>query len=787
MSKILFFLLCLLSTPLFSQNDSTLLLDPERLTERDILPHDLSQKKTVAFAATRSLEAVEDLPFTTVVFTAEDILRNGFVTLADVLKAAPGIRVSQPGNAVEGETWMLRGLSGNQYMKVLVNDIPIKPAVTLGMPIGAQLPIRQAERIEILYGPAGAIYGDETCAGVVNIILKESERPVYTQADLGFGRLGYNSLDLMFGGKIGKDKKIFRFSLYGSSTVRERTDIFYDPNLYNTNQYLPFGLSPELYQRTPNFRAATPSPADSFPRLSQISHESRMFGINLTWRGMHFTYHRMLRFDHTALGVSPLAVAYVNPSNRIAERIETFSLGFQGKRKRRSTYTNLSFLRYSVDNNSSTTYVFDRLSAANFLARNGSTLPDSAQLTLLKSIYSWYAADERFATANGVDARIESRMSVLIGHRKRLQFDAGAQVNLGLGIPLVTYFNAPVEVAIDGNIFPDIQQPINTHQQGQSTFNASGFTQLAWHGKRLRIVGGGSASLRIGEGFALAPRLGVLYHFDSSWTVRANASTGIRHMSLFGSFHSYQIVPQGGFVVVPGNRYPETEMNYAAEAALRYTTRGGSSLEGILFWQEAHNLYRPGYLVAEPDVAQSQSYGFKNAPGLALSMWGFQGIARSKSVKIELNISKKKPILLTNRAEFFIQYARGREWFGFDLPTTNEVRNQPRWHTQFRYYFKAGKKLELVIAANQQSSTLAKSVIFKKLYQLPEQARLDNFSTWDFMSRLYLSNHFLVYFQLINVFDRHHAGIDATGTPDDLLFNPQQGRQWRLGVNYNMN
>jgi hypothetical protein len=91
------------------------------------------------------------------------------------------------------------------------------------------------------------------------------------------------------------------------------------------------------------------------------------------------------------------------------------------------------------------------------------------------------------------------------------------------------------------------------------------------------------------------------------------------------------------------------------------------------------------------------------------------------------------------------------------------------------------------MATNKQGSTLGKSVIFKAQYQLPEQPGLEKFITWDFMSRLYLSNHFLVYFQLINAFDRHHAGIDATGTPDDLLYNPQQGRQWRLGVNYNMN
>lgn len=785
MSKILF-LLAFLPACLLAQNDSTLLLAPERLTERDILPRDLTQKRTLAISATRSLEAVDDVPFTTVVFTAEDILRNGFVTLTDVLKAAPGIRVSQPGNAVEGETFMVRGLSGNQYMKILINDVPLKPSVTLGMPIGAQLPIRQAERIEILYGPAGAIYGDETCAGVINIILKESERPVYTQADLGFGRFGYNSLDLMFGGKIGKDNKIFRFSLYGSSTVRDRTDIFYDQDLYNTNQYLPFGLDTSVYRRRPNFRPSSASPGDSFPRFSPLPHESRMFGINLTWRGIHVTYHRMLRFDHTSLGLSPLAVGYANPSNRISERFETFSLGFKRERKRRTTNNNISFQRYSVDNTSNTTYIFDQLSAANYYVRGGAALGDSARAMLLRGIYNTYASEERFATANGFDVRLESRSSVLIGKRKRLQFDAGGQANVGLGVPLLTYSPVPLEVGIDGSIVPDVPQAVNANQQGQDFIQAMGFAQLTWRGKKLQVVGGGSTSARLREGVALSPRLGALYRLDSQWTFRANIATGIRHASMYGSFHTYQIVPQEGFSVTPGNRSPKTEKNYAAETAVRFTGPKGGSIEGILFWQEAYQLYRPGYFVEEPGIVYSQTYGYQNAPGLAMAMWGFQGLYRTKSSIISLTIDKKE-VPLNSRLEIFTQYTRGREWFGFGLPATNEVRNQPKWHTQYRYYIKTGRKFELVFASNRQRSSLSKSVIFTKQYQLPERERLEKFVTWDFMSRLYLSNHFLVYFQLINAFNRHHAGIDATGTPDDLLYNPQQGRQWRLGVNYNMN
>lgn len=785
MSKVLYFL-AFLPVFLHAQNDSTLLLAPERLTERDILPRDLSQKSIRAISATRSLEAVDDSPFTTVVFTAEDILRNGFVTLTDVLKAAPGIRVSQPGNAIEGETFIVRGLSGNQYMKILINDIPIKPMMAPGMPIGAQLPIRQAERIEILYGPAGAIYGDETCAGVINIILKESERPVYTQADLGFGRYGYNSLDLMFGGKIGKDKKIFRFSLYGSSTVRDRTDVYYDQNLYYTKQYLPFGLDTMTYLNKPNFRSSFLNGDENYPRLSQLPHESRLFGINLTWRGLHFTYHRMLRFDHSSLGLSPLAVSYANPSNRIAERIETFSLGLKRQKKRRTSYNSVSFQRYKVDKNSTTTYVFDRLSAANFVAYGGLSLPDSFKFLFTNPIYDKYAADERFATALGVDSRIESRMNLLLGKRKRLQFDAGGQINLSLGVPLFTNYTLPVDVSIIGVDAPFLSQPIDISNTGQPEVNFFGFTQLAWHGKKLHIVGGGSASLRIEEGGTLAPRLGILYHLDSTWTIRGNFATGIRHGSPYAEANTFRASQEIPFYLIPGYGSPSTEITYSSEVGIKYQTPFGSSMEGVLFWQSAHDLLRPGYLLVDTAKYVSSSYGFENAPGLALSMWGFQGMLRTKSAVVDLTINKKK-FTLTNRLEFFAQYTQGKERFGFDIPSINEIRNQPKWHTQFRFYFKAGKKFELVIASDQQSSTLSKSIIFRDQYQLPERSRLENFTTWDFMSRLYLSNHFLVYFQLINVFDRHYAGIDATGTPDDLLYNPQQGRQWRIGVNYNMN
>ena len=37
-----------------------------------------------------------------------------------------------------------------------------------------------------------------------------------------------------------------------------------------------------------------------------------------------------------------------------------------------------------------------------------------------------------------------------------------------------------------------------------------------------------------------------------------------------------------------------------------------------------------------------------------------------------------------------------------------------------------------------------------------------------------------------NVFAKRYGGLSATGSPDDIYFNPQQGRRFQLGVSYRL-
>ena len=755
-----------------AQTDTSLLLRPERLTEKDIRLFDKNKVSEVIMSVTGVPEKPLDLPFSTWVITSDDILRYGFVTLTDVLKAAPGIRVSQPGNAVEGETFMMRGLSGNQYVKILINNVPVKPSMALGMPIAAQLPIRQAERIEVMYGAAGGMmYGNEACAGVVNIIIKETERPIFTQADLGFGTKGFNSLDLTFGGKLFKDRNILRFSLYGSSTVRSSTDVFWDRDVYNLDNYRISNLVHSDYSISDNY--VEESMADStYTRTAPIPHESRMFGMQLTWRGVQFSYHRMGRSDASALGMSPLAVSYTSTGDLMKDRIDTYALKFWKKKERFSFNSTFSFESYRVFNTSSSRYIFDKIAAQSFLTSEASLLTGGDRTLFLDGINRLYTSGQRYSFARNSDFRSNTDLRFQLWNKFWL--NVGADLGVFLGRPMTTHLFFPV----DENFFVFDYGPgpfgIGDYVKGYGNIYAG----LDWQSSRFRVMAGFGHTLAYDQ---YNPRLAMLYKIDSSSCVFANVAQAVK---LF-HFYQQQNTFKGYNNSVYSNVYPlgnvtdfDTEQFTSAELGYRF-----NKSEFSLFVQESHNLLRDGYYQT---IGENSVAGFFSGPDLSQRLWGVQTRLVLESTG-SLSGKSKNERVVSWRGEFFAQYARGKEWFGYGLTPTSDVRNYPRWITQFRSSGRTGR-LQMTVSSNRQTSVISKAVPFSELWQRTTiREKYPTFRTWDLMLRFYLNKNFVLYFNTLNVFNRESYGIDASGSPDDALEPLQQRRLVRFGVNYNMN
>jgi iron complex outermembrane receptor protein len=129
------------------------------------------------------------------VITATDIARSGATNIPDLLRMVPGVDVAQ----IDANTWAIsaRGLNGRFSNKLLVMlDGRSVYTPTFGGVLWEtfDLPLEDIERIEVIRGPGGTVWGANAVNGVINIITKKA---VETQGVMLVGGVG--NLDQGFG------------------------------------------------------------------------------------------------------------------------------------------------------------------------------------------------------------------------------------------------------------------------------------------------------------------------------------------------------------------------------------------------------------------------------------------------------------------------------------------------------------------------------------------------------------------------------------------------------------
>src|ERR1035437_10383692 len=123
----------------------------------------------------RFQESTDKTPNSLIVITEQQIESRGYQDLSDVLKDIPRFDITD--NAARfGEFYTLRGIQGNDRMLVLIDGHKINPPTGTFLSIGNSISVRFVKQIEVIYGPASAIYGADAYSGIINIISKDSYR-----------------------------------------------------------------------------------------------------------------------------------------------------------------------------------------------------------------------------------------------------------------------------------------------------------------------------------------------------------------------------------------------------------------------------------------------------------------------------------------------------------------------------------------------------------------------------------------------------------------------------------
>jgi vitamin B12 transporter len=169
----------------------------------------------VMVTATRQQARVSELVADVSVIEREEIERAGQMPLAQFLGRQPGIEFTNNGSAGSQSDVLIRGANTNQTV-VLIDGMRIGSA-TSGTVNWSRLPLSQIERIEILRGPASALYGSDAIGGVVQIFTQRGEGPPRVNAEIGYG--SYNTLSGSAG--VAGEKDGWRYSVNASATTSD--------------------------------------------------------------------------------------------------------------------------------------------------------------------------------------------------------------------------------------------------------------------------------------------------------------------------------------------------------------------------------------------------------------------------------------------------------------------------------------------------------------------------------------------------------------------------------------
>lgn len=129
-------------------------------------------KPDLVVTPSRRVELLSDALATISVLTREDIQRSAAEDLYDLLATLPGVDVVRSGGPGAQVSVFLRGSNSNHVL-VLIDGVRASSSNT-GSYVWEQLPLNQVERIEVVRGPKGSLYGSDSIGGVIHVITREA-------------------------------------------------------------------------------------------------------------------------------------------------------------------------------------------------------------------------------------------------------------------------------------------------------------------------------------------------------------------------------------------------------------------------------------------------------------------------------------------------------------------------------------------------------------------------------------------------------------------------------------
>ena len=183
----------------------------------------------VVVTAARAPQSLNELTADVTVIGADEIARSGAESLAQLLQRQPGVEISMNGGRASVTSAFIRGANANQTL-VLIDGMRISSSTTGASTLEA-IPLDQIERIEILRGPASALYGADAIGGVIQVVTREGGRAFSANANAGYG----THATAVGGAGLSGSSGAFRYALQVAARRSDGFNAIVDPANFSYN------------------------------------------------------------------------------------------------------------------------------------------------------------------------------------------------------------------------------------------------------------------------------------------------------------------------------------------------------------------------------------------------------------------------------------------------------------------------------------------------------------------------------------------------------------------------
>lgn len=264
------------------------------------------------------------------VITGEQIRRSGYRSIPEILRLVPGMNVAR----TNANDWSVsaRGMNGEfaDKLEVLLDGRRLQTPLFLGVQWQLQHTfLADIDRIEVIRGPGGALWGTNAVNGVINIITRSARHTQGHYAEFGAGNEQKSFVDYRYGGTTEND---LHYRYWLSYWDRDAVDQLGGGEAMDGHQWQQVGFrldwgdpQRDLFNfQGDSYYNATKTidtihvPGDNSPQQDSVT--DRFYGANLVFR-----WSRKLH-EHSNIQLSSYYDFLVRDTPLLGDRRHSFDL-----------------------------------------------------------------------------------------------------------------------------------------------------------------------------------------------------------------------------------------------------------------------------------------------------------------------------------------------------------------------------------------------------------------------------------------------------------------------------